>query len=497
MSSPSPETPETLVIGAGLGGLSAAIHLAARGQKVRIFEKNDRPGGKCHVFERDGFRFDTGPSVLTMPFVLDELFAAAGEKTADHLTIEPVEPACRYFFADGTRFDAPGNQKDFLAAIARDFPDDAAGAEKFFAYTARLWEVSEPFFLSAPLDWRVLRKARPRHLRGGLAMMKPGSLHRVVRSYFRDPRLIQLFDRFATYNGSDPYRTPPAFNVISHVEFTFGSWRVRGGMYKLVEELTALAGRSGVEMTFNAPVEKVHFAGKRADSIQVAGETIPAKSIVINADAITAWTGPLLAGHPQYQKRKKTLARQEASSGGFVLLLALRKQFPQLDRHNIFFPRDYRPEFAQLFQEQCPLRNPTLYLSRFTDEPGEDLVPPGHEGWFVLVNAPARPEGALWESYEDALLHLLEQKIPEFSAHRDVIWQEVRSPADFQERFGAWKGSLYGASSNNLFAAFRRIRNADTVPNLAFTGGSAHPGGGIPLVLRSGQMAADSLFQYG
>ncbi|MCC5790560.1 MAG: phytoene desaturase [Opitutales bacterium] len=493
MPANSPETPETLVIGAGLGGLSAAIHLAARGRKVHLLEKNDRPGGKCHVFERDGFRFDTGPSVLTMPFVLDELFAAAGEKTADHLTIEPVEPACRYFFSDGTRFDAPGNQKDFLAAIAREFPDDAVGAEKFFAYTARLWEVSEPFFLSAPLDWRVLRKARPRHLRGGLAMMKPGSLHRVVRSYFRDPRLIQLFDRFATYNGSDPYRTPPAFNVISHVEFTFGSWRVRGGMYTLVEEITALARRLGVQMTFNASVEKILFAPNRATGVRVNGETIPAKGVVVNPDAISAWTRPLLEEHPQYQKRKKTLARQEASSSGFVLLLALKKQFPRLDRHNIFFPENYRHEFTQLFRDQCPLNNPTLYLSRLTDDPAEGLVPPGHEGWFVLANAPARPEASRWKNYEDTLLHLLEQKIPEFSAQRDILWQEVRSPNDFQERFGAWKGSLYGASSNNFFAAFQRIRNADTIPNLAFAGGSAHPGGGIPLVLRSGQMAANSL----
>lgn len=490
---PSSQTDPSFVIGAGLGGISAAINLAAKGRKVQVLEKNDRPGGKCHVFERDGFRFDTGPSVLTMPFVLDELFGVAGEKTTDHLSIEPVEPACRYFFADGTRFDAPGNRDDLLAAIAKDFPEEAEGARKFFAYTAKLWEVSEPFFLSAPLDWRVLGKIRPKHFRGGLAMMKTGSLHRVVRSYFRDPRLIQLFDRFATYNGSDPYRTPPAFNVISHVEFTFGSWRVRGGMYRLVEELTALAERLGVEFRYQTPVDKILFSGNRVTGVEIDQETLPAREVVINADALTAWTGSLLADHPKYAKKQPSIARQEASSGGFVLLLALKKTFPQLDRHNIFFPEEYRPEFTQLFEEKLPLTNPTLYLSRVTNEPGESLVPEGQEGWFVLVNTPARPEKELWENYEESLLRLLEEKIPEFSAARDILWKEVRSPADFAERFGAWQGSLYGASSNNLFAAFRRIRNADTIPNLAFTGGSAHPGGGIPLVLRSGQMAAGAL----
>ena len=483
------------IVGAGLGGLSAAIHLAARGWHVTVFEQNERPGGKCHVYERDGFRFDTGPSVLTMPFVLDELYQAAGEKASDHLTIEPVEPACRYFFADGTRFDAPGNREAFLSAMAREFPGEAEGARKFFAYTARLWEVREPFFLSAPLDWRVLRKARPKHLPGALAMMKPGSLHRVVRSYFRDPRLIQLFDRFATYNGSDPYRTPAAFNVISHVEFTFGSWRIRGGMYVLVEQLTALARRLGVAFRHNTPVEKVIFQEHRAAGLRVRGEDLPAEAVVINADAISAWTGPLLADHPHYARKQRKVARQEASSGGFVLLLALKRPFPHLDRHNIFFPKEYRPEFTQLFQEQCPLRNPTIYLSRTTDEPGEPLVPPGREGWFVLVNAPARPDPGDWpEDYREDLLKKL-MALPTGLQSEDILWTHTMSPADFARRFGAWKGSLYGASSNHLLAAFRRVPNRDSLKGLAFAGGSAHPGGGIPLVLRSGHLAAEAVCQ--
>lgn len=483
------------LVGGGLGALAAGIRLLSRGYPVKLVEKNSALGGKCHRFEKEGFSFDTGPSVLTMPFILENLFQEAGKRLSDYLTLEKVEPACRYFFPDGTQFDAPGNLEDFLAAVGTTFPKERKSAESFFQYTRRLWDVSEKFFLSRPLDWGALRSIRWGDIPGGLVMMKPGSLDRVVRSYFKDPRLIQLFNRFATYNGSDPYRTPAAFNVISFVEFGFGSWRCKGGMYALILALQKLFQELGGEVETESSVSKILFDGRnRVCGLVVNEKSILTERVVLNVDAMTAWTGTLLEDHPDSAIMKAKMGKIEASSGGFVLCLALRKTFPTLAHHNIFFTADYPQEFRQLFKERIPLTDPTVYISVQGKYPDENLTPSGQEGWFVLVNSPARPEKELWSHYGDFLKNRLFQ-LPLGLGEADIRWSKTMSPYDFAEKFGAWKGSLYGGSSNRLFSAFHRIPNRNRIRGLVFAGGSAHPGGGIPLVIRSGLIAAEVLDQ--
>ena len=481
-----------IVIGGGLGGLAAAMKLAYAGREVVVLEKNARVGGKCDLVEWEGFRMDTGPSVLTLPFVLDRLFSDVGLAREQYLSLERVEPACRYFFADGSCFDAPGGVEAFCDAVERFSPGEGKSAERFLAYGRRLWEVSETFFLQNPLDRKALGRLRPRHLSGLAALMRPGSMHKAVRAHFRDPRLGQLFDRFATYNGSDPHRTPAAFNVIPYVEIAFGSWRCRGGMYALAKALVRAARDLGVRIETETPVCKVRFSstGDRVDGLELEdGSVREADSVVVNADAMTALTGELLAGHPRASAWRRGRSREEPSSSGYVLCLALNRRYDSLAAHNIVFCRDYRLEFEQLFRRKSPLTDPTLYVS-IPAKCETSLAPPGKEGWFVLVNAPSGVgDGQVWAGYDDSLIARLCQQ--PLNLHlKDVLWRWTRNPHEFQRCFGAWQGALYGAASNGLLAAFRRVPNAGAVRGLHFAGGSAHPGGGIPLVLLSGNIAA-------
>ncbi len=483
----------SLVLGGGLGGLSAAIHLAQRGHEVTVLERNDHAGGKCDRHEEDGFHFDIGPSVLTLPFVLDELFAAAGRRREDFLSLHPVEPGCTYFFADGTRFDAPGSAEAMEEAIARTFPGEERGFQRFWKHAERLWKVSGPAFLFHPPGPRALRDIPyPRAVRA-LPDLLPVPMGRRLRHFFRDPRLVQLFSRFATYNGSDPARTPGTFNVIAYAELAFGSWRCEGGMRALVDALVQLAADCGVEFVYNCEAERILFdrAGRVRGVRTAAGEEIAADRVVCNQDAVSARNGPLLAEHPR--ARRLRVPAGEPSSSGFVLLVAHEGTRDDLSCHNVFFPADYGREFRELFRSPQPLGDPTLYLSRPSSlDPA--LAPAGAEGWFVLVNAPSLAGFQAWkeEDYAGFLLERLQERAGLDPSR--VRWHRAHGPSLYRERYRSWEGTLYGLSSNTLRQAFLRPANRlPAAPGLSFAGGSSHPGGGIPLVLLSGRFAAEAV----
>lgn len=487
------ESADCLVIGGGIGGLAAAIRTAARGRKVIICEKNDHLGGKCDFRSRDGFHFDIGPSVLTLPFVLDDLFQSVGADRRDFLEIEPVEPGCSYFFGDGSRFDAPGTMDDFEQAVAEIFPSEIDGFIRFRAYVRRLWEVSGPAFLFHPPGMAAARSIPWLRALRALPDFLPGRMEPRLRRYFRDPRLLQLFSRFATYNGSDPFQTPAIFNVVAYAELAFGSWRCRGGMTALIRALEQLASRVGVQVRTNAEVSRVLFNPEKrvTGALLSDGSSIAAKSIVCNQDAAQARAGPLLAEHPRHLSWKRKLANQEASSSGFVVLAALRNSHPDLSCHNVFFPKEYRAEFDSLFDRPRPLEDPTLYISRPSSLDSE-LAPAGKEGWFVLVNAPSLQKFQDWseEKYAQHVLARIEERYPPCKGN--VEWTLFHGPAFYRDSYHAWHGSLYGPSSNPLRQAFLRFPNRDRhCRGLFFAGGSAHPGGGIPLTLLSGGFAAE------
>jgi phytoene desaturase len=475
---------EVIIIGAGLGGLSAAIRLAVQGFSVTILEKNANVGGKVNIVETKGYKFDTGASLLTMKHVLEELFEFAGKRVEDYLEILPLEPICRYFWTDGTIFNSSTDLQKTETEIAK--LDNVESFRKFLADSRRKYEVSEKTFLSHSLN-DLPKLLRPKYFKDLLAISSTKTLNSHVKSYFKSAKLQQLFNRFATYNGSSPFQTPATFALIPYVEFGLGAWYVKSGMYQIPQALERLAIELGVKIYTESEVEKIVIENGKAVGVQVGGETIGANFVVTNADAVTTYRELL----PTKNRRIENL---EPSCSGFVLLLGTKKQFPNLAHHNIFFSDDYKAEFDALFQKKRPAENPTIYICA-TSRTDETQAPTDHENLFILVNAPYTSRQTDWQTeakpYRDLIIKTLE-KFGLDGLEDSLDYEQIITPADFETKYRANRGSIYGLSSNGIFSAFLRPPNkARKIENLYFVGGATHPGGGIPLVLLSGKLASD------
>lgn len=483
-----------VIVGAGLGGLSAAIRLAYRGFPVTILEKNSTIGGKMSLRQTGGFSFDTGPSLLTMPFVVHDLFASVGMHHEQYLEIQPVDPLCRYFFADGTSLDAASNAERMQANLQSFSPGDAAGFAGFLAHGERIYNASARPFLFSPFgSWSASGIFKSmQYLPSVLKLDAFRTLDEAVCSYVKDARLRQLLNRFATYNGSSPYHAPATLAIIPYLEFTQGGWYIKGGMYSLARALEQLAMEFGVEIRTGVDVRRIRVGNRTVQGVETtAGEFVAADCVVTNADAVYAHN-ELLAGNGirnRYQSIQPSLA-------GFVLLLGINGVYDELAHHNIFFSSDYREEFERLCEQEEPADEPTIYVSvsSFSDH---TQAPRGKSNLFVLVNAPPLTDNQRFDwnlsgdDYARRIIRLLEEKGLSGLAQRIEV-QEAITPLDFQNRFNAFRGSIYGPASNSRMAAFLRPPNKSRdIDGLFFVGGSSHPGGGIPLVLLSGKIVAD------
>ena len=479
-----------LVVGGGLGGLTAAIRLARMGFSVSLFEKNSEPGGKMNRADLGNYQFDTGPSLLTMPFVIDELMDFAGYKREDLLQFREIEPLCRYFFADGSRLDASAKPESMMDAIANISPGDDRNFERFMEYSRTIYELTADIFLYKPiheirkiLNWNNIKKLSQ------LWKIDPfRSVHGSVNKFFQDQRLVQLFDRYATYNGSNPFDAPATLNIIPYVEYGLGGFYIKGGMYRLVESLERIARDLGVEIRTNAEVEQIVIDRGEVQGIRVNNEYVPADYVVCNADTVRAHQSLL----PESRQSKKYDAL-EPSLSGMVFLWGMNREFPELAHHNILFSDDYREEFRQIFEELAVPDDPTVYIA-ITSKTDPSHAPDGGENWFVLLNMPYTAEGQRWEKETHRMREAVMNRLQKFDIDvRDSIAAEnVITPLDFQSRYGANRGSIYGISSNNRSAAFNRPANRSRkYKGLYFASGSAHPGGGIPLVMLSGKMASE------
>ncbi|KMO80001.1 phytoene desaturase family protein [Mycolicibacterium obuense] len=477
-----------VVIGAGLGGLAAAARLAALGHQVTVCEAAGTVGGKLGVVQRDGFTFDTGPSLLTMPDLLTELFSATGGPS--DLPIERVDPACAYRFADGTELTLPHDPAAVQTAI-----DDALGREageswrRLHGRARRLWElVGEPV-LRQPISLPALARmsVRPADLK---AVAPWRTIDGLGRAAFADPRLRMWLNRYATYSGSDPRRTPSVLAVTSFVEQEFGAWYVPGGLRRIIETLARRCAELGVEIRTDCRVDAVVTGGGRVYGVRSGGTTVPADVVVSDADAGVLYE--TLAPAPARLARR--LRRTPRSMAGFVMMLGLSGREPGA-AHRIFFPADYDAEFDAIFgRRPAPVADPTVYVHAPDDpalRPDDDT-----EGWFVLVNAPAHdPRGGVdWdapglaERYAERILDVLAER--GVNVRPRLRFSEVITPADLERRTGAPGGAIYGTASHGPRAALRRPANRSPIPGLFLVGGSAHPGGGIPLVLMSAEIVA-------
>ena len=437
-----------LIIGAGLGGLSAAIHLASAGKRVVVLEKNATPGGKMGEVRLDGFRWDTGPSVITMRPVLEALFHRAGRNLEDYLELQAVDPLTRYFYPDGAVLDARRDLPEMLRQIEKIEERDVEGYLRFLAYAARLHRITgDVFIYNQPPTWRsfldvpLLDIPRVDGLR---------SMHQAQQSFVRSPHLQQLLGRFATYVGASPYLAPATLNVIAHVELNGGVWYPRGGIYRIAEAYTQLAQELGVEIHTNVTVAGIELAGSRVRGVRLSGgERMAASALVANIDVATVYE-QLLPPLPAVRRRLQKLRRQEPSCSGFALLLGVRGEHPQLAHHNIFFSADYRAEFEHIFHEGRPPAEPTIYVAITSRSTPED-APPGCENWFVLVNAPALGTGWDWETdttaYTEIILERLAQLTspqPGYDLGANLMAQKTLTPVDIARLTGRAAGRSTG-----------------------------------------------------
>lgn len=487
-----------VVVGAGMGGLAAAARLATVGHRVTLCEQAPTYGGKLGTYARDGFVFDTGPSLLTLPAVYRDTFLKTGAALEDSLELVAVDPVAHYRFPDGVELDVPNASRPAVARAFEEAFGGGAGAQwtAFLDRAGAIWDVTRRPFLETPLAGPrdLMRQSlRVRDLR---TVAPWQTLRGLGRRYLRDPRLRMFLDRYATYSGSDPRRAPAALAVVPYVEQTFGAWYVPGGLRRLGDALHERCVERGVSVRLGADVAAITTSGGRVDGVRLAdGSVLRADVVVANADAAHVYRD--LVSDPAAQPVRRDLGRVTPSLSAFVLLLALRGRTPGLRHHTVLYPADYDAEFDAIFGPDAgPVQDPTVYVSAPDDpalRPDEDS-----EGWFVLVNAPRHGSGpgavdwsapGLAESYADRVLMVMAAR--GLDVRERVRWRVLRTPADLERETRAPGGAIYGTSSNGARAAFLRPANRSPVPGLFLVGGSAHPGGGLPLVGLSAAIVAD------
>jgi len=482
-----------VVVGGGVGGLAAAIRLAAAGHHVQLFERSGRLGGKLGSHAAGGFRWETGPSLLTLPAVFDDLLGLAGSSLAEACRPVRLARTCRYHFADGSTFTTWDDKATTRAEVEALAPGSGPAWDRWCRRSAQVWETAERTFFTGPIEDPRALLGRMRSPLDLVAIDPLPTLHQRAEATFSDPRLVQWACRYATYAGSDPWRVPATLGCIPHIEQAYGCWALLGGLATLAEALAAAATTLGVILHTGTEVAALMADGPdgRLTGVRLAsGEVVAADIVVTDVDAAHLYADLL---PDRGGRRRVRLAGR--STSGFVLLLGAAGRTEALDHHTVLFSANYREEFVDLAAGRPP-SDPTIYLCA-ADRTDPSAAPPGHESLFVLVNVPSAddPEVA-WsadraDAYADRMLGVLERRGLDLRSR--IVHREVITPAQLASRHRAVGGAIYGTSSNGRRAAFTRPSNRGRRPGLYLVGGSSHPGGGLPLVALSARIVADMI----
>ncbi|MCC7464943.1 MAG: phytoene desaturase [Saprospiraceae bacterium] len=481
--------PTAIVIGSGIAGIASALRLRAAGMDVQVFEANSYPGGKLHAFDINGYRFDAGPSLFTLPNLVTELFQLFGENPEKHFQYYQKQEVCHYFWEDGARFDAPADQDQFAEKAEAVFGLNADIVKKYLKLSRKKYDLTSGIFLEKSLH-KFSTYWSAETLRSLVQMYQlevNSSLNDVNEKRLKEPHLVQMFNRYATYNGSSPYKTPGIMSMIPHLELGLGTYFPKGGMHRISMSLYELALRQGVRFHFNQPVKEILVQNRRSVGVQTDSGQHFADWVVSNMDVYSTYK-KLLPG----QKHPERTLQQERSSSAVIFYWGIRREFPELDLHNIFFSGHYREEFASIFDQKTLHEDPTVYINITSkEEPGD--APKGCENWFVMINAPG-DYGQDWDQLvaqaRENIIRKLQRMLGVDIAPL-IEAEDVLTPPLIEKRTSSHRGALYGAASNTQFAAFLRHPNfSSSLKGLLCCGGSVHPGGGIPLCLLSAKITA-------
>jgi phytoene desaturase len=490
------------IIGGGLGGLSAACVLAARGVKVILFEKNDWLGGKAAVLEEAGYRFDMGPTIMTVPNVLARIYAEAGRRMEDALDLRRLDPQWRCFFDDGSVLDLREDVDTAAGEIEAYSPGNAGGYRDFIALSARLHDISERFFFWKSVeDLRDTMDLRKNFdlatLNDVLALRMGTTVASNIRKRVRDGRVAQMLDHFVQYVGSSPYGAPAVLCSIAHMQTAEGVWYPMGGTRTVPAALRSLAEDLGVQFRLNADVRRIAVSGGRAAGVELTtGEAIPLSAVVSNMDSVRTYR-ELIGGAPQQSFDKRW--KREPACSGVVLYLGLDRAYDHLLHHDFVFSRDPEEEFDYIYHKGEPAPDPTCYIAA-PARTDPSVAPPGGEALYILVHTPYLRPHHDWSQMLPRYRQIIFDKLARCAGMADlqdrIVVERWLTPQDIHDRYRVLDGAIYGlASHGRFFGAFKPGNRSRDLPGLYLAGGAAHPGAGMPMVMMSGWIAADALHQ--
>lgn len=485
---------KAIVIGAGIAGIATSIRLARQGYEVKVYEANSYPGGKLTTLQHGDYRFDAGPSLFTLPKLVEELFLLCGEKPKDHFTYQIKDSICNYFWNDGKTYQMPAGADNIVDSLVDNFDADRTSVERYLNRSKLKYEKTAPVFIERSLH-KISSFINKETIMAMASIPKLGintSMHKINAKAFRNPKLVQIFDRFATYNGSSPYQTPGIMSMIPHLEMGIGTYFPNGGMVNITNSLVALAERQGVSFVYGTKVQRIIKANGAAIGVDVENEKVLADIVVSNMDVFSTYKHLL----PEKDWPLKTLA-QEQSSSALIFYWGISKSFPNLSLHNILFADDYKGEFEKIFKSKTIVEDPTVYIN-ISSKANPSDAPRDSENWFVMINTPGN-YGQDWDAMiAEARRNIIIKinKVLKVDIESLIVIEDVLDPRLIESRTQSHRGALYGTASNNKLSAFLRHANFNKkIKNLYFCGGSVHPGGGIPLCLQSAAIVSDLISQ--
>ena len=481
---------KAIIIGSGIAGIALSVRLKVKGYDVHVFEKNESYGGKLSEFKLGEYRYDFGPKLFTMPELLIDLFKLSNHNIDDYLKYEKIEVGCKYFWEDGKIFNAYSDKQKLIKEIVSEFDTDKKKLNNYLNKSKKKFDLTRTIFLEKSLH-KVSTFFSVSSFRAilnffSLDITKP--LNQLNEETFDDERLVQLFNRFATYNGSNPFVTSGIMSMIQHLEHDLGVYMPSNGLSDISKSIYNLALDLGVKFSFNSSVNQIIIDNKEAKGVKIGNKNYPADIIISNMDVSLTYER-LLSG----LRKPNYLKNVEPSSSAIVFYWNINRTFKEINLHNIIFSKSESEEFDYIFNKKLIYEDPTIYICP-TSKVVKDDAPKGCENWFILINSPY-DSGQNWEEIKNTLRENIIKKINRtlnVEIEKNILMEQVFTPKDIEIKTLSQYGSLYGSSSNSMMSAFLRHPNfSKKIKNLYFCGGSVHPGGGIPLCLNSAKIVSE------